>query len=89
MLYDQMKQNSMHRSHPYLLTSNIPKYVMIFHNRLAHVPYHHDHLIGNIIPSPYSLMMWIIGLDEWMIGNTEIFKVPFVLGGCVSVVGEG
>jgi hypothetical protein len=56
---------------------------MIFHNRLAHVPYHHDHLIGNIIPSPYSLMMWIIGLDEWMIGNTEIFKVPFILGGCV------
>ena len=62
---------------------------MIFHNRLAHVPYQQNDLIGDIVPAPYTLVVWVIGLDEWMIGNTEIFKVPFVLGGCVSVVGEG
>lgn len=54
---------------------------MIFHNRLSYIPNNHDHLIGNIVPPPHTLMMGIIGLDERMVGNTKIFKVPFILGG--------
>ena len=66
----------------FLLTSNIPKNIMVFNNRLSHVPYHQDYLISNIVPSPYTLVMWVIGLDEGMISDAEIFKVPFIFGSC-------
>ncbi len=71
------------------LTSNVPKDIVVFHNRLAQVANNHDHLIGGVVPPPNTLVMGVVGLDEGMVGNACILKVPFILGGCDGVVVPG
>mmetsp|Transcript_36374 Transcript_36374/g.87771 ORF Transcript_36374/g.87771 Transcript_36374/m.87771 type:complete len:212 (-) Transcript_36374:285-920(-) len=59
----------------------IPQYIVIFDHRPSNVTYHQNDLIGDVPPSPDSFVMGIVCLDEWMVGYSQEFEVPFVLGG--------
>ena len=41
---------------------------------------HEDHLIADVSPSPYPLMMRVVGLDERVVRCTLEGEVPLVLG---------
>ena len=44
------------------------------------VPYHHDDLIGDLLPAPDPLVVGVVRLDERMVRHAHIFEIPFVLG---------
>ena len=68
----------------------IQNIVLTLNHGPSNVRDNHNHLIGNIIPSPDTLMVRIIGLDEWVVRHTHICKVPFILGSCfVAKKSEG
>ncbi len=47
---------------------------------------HHNDLIRLALPAPYSLVMGVVGLYEWVVAHPDSPKVPFILGGftCAS-----
>jgi hypothetical protein len=40
---------------------------LTFDHRFTNVANHHDDLIGRVFPAPDSLVMGIVGLNEWMV----------------------
>ena len=65
---------------------NIQK--LTFHHRIANIAYHQNYLIIRILPSPDTLVMGIIRLDEGMVTHPKSPKVPFILGGFTRKIAQ-
>mmetsp|Transcript_11484 Transcript_11484/g.26241 ORF Transcript_11484/g.26241 Transcript_11484/m.26241 type:complete len:294 (-) Transcript_11484:315-1196(-) len=66
---------------PRLCKVKVPEYVMVLDHAPSNVGDHEDHLVADASPSPYPLMMRVVGLDEGVVRCTLEGEVPLILGG--------